>query len=411
MADGMFLNPLAARQAAMQAGMISPQQLSQQGLLQQITGTMANAGTMIGGGVGGLFGAEYAPERQARITQEVMQQAGRFASPLTQAQEAYKLFQQQGMTGQAQEMMKRIQELQQQEQKAMLTGVQLQREQASLAEQQAKQQRQKDFMKEVSELPANASNEQLRGIAIKFGDPTTIIADITRQEAAQYRKETAAEAAQLRKEQTIEAARIRAEAAKEAARIRAESRNDALTMQQAYKMANMPKDVAEALAGNVSLSSKINRFDNLLVMLEGKKDATGKVIEEPSVNFNPVSRLKSWSMSKVGNPDQNALNIATIRKAVNSMVNEILMAAKGVQTEGDAQRAKQILVDVNEMDSNEGMANAIRELMQIQRDVLAKNNAYVAARGYGDVVPKGVSAVDVSKMSGEQLVDYYLKKD
>jgi len=114
MADGMFLNPLAARQAAMQAGMISPQQLSQQGLLQQITGTMANAGTMIGGGVGGLFGAEYAPERQARITQEVMQQAGRFASPLAQAQEAYKLFQQQGMTGQAQEMMKRIQELQQQ---------------------------------------------------------------------------------------------------------------------------------------------------------------------------------------------------------------------------------------------------------------------------------------------------------
>jgi len=77
MADGMFLNPLAARQAAMQAGMISPQQLSQQGLLQQITGTMANAGTMIGGGVGGLFGAQYGAELEnaARLQEYEKQRA------------------------------------------------------------------------------------------------------------------------------------------------------------------------------------------------------------------------------------------------------------------------------------------------------------------------------------------------
>ena len=90
MADGMFLNPLAARQAAMQAGMISPQQLSQQGLLQQITGTMANAGTMIGGGVGGLFGAQYGSELEnaARLQEYEKQRA---AEAFKQQQEqAYK---------------------------------------------------------------------------------------------------------------------------------------------------------------------------------------------------------------------------------------------------------------------------------------------------------------------------------
>jgi hypothetical protein len=114
MADGMFMTPQMARQAAIQAGMISPQQMGSQGLLQQVISTMANAGTGVGAGIGGLFGAEYAPERQARMTQEVLQAAGRYSDPVVQAKEAYKLFQAQGMPMQAQAMMERAMTLEQQ---------------------------------------------------------------------------------------------------------------------------------------------------------------------------------------------------------------------------------------------------------------------------------------------------------
>jgi hypothetical protein len=112
MADGMFMTPQMARQAAIQAGMISPQQMGSQGLLQQVISTMANAGTGVGAGIGGLFGAEYAPERQARMTQEVMQAAGqKYASPAAQAQEASRLFSSMNMPMQAQAMQERYMKL------------------------------------------------------------------------------------------------------------------------------------------------------------------------------------------------------------------------------------------------------------------------------------------------------------
>jgi hypothetical protein len=112
MADGMFMTPQMARQAAIQAGMISPQQMGSQGLLQQVISTMANAGTGVGAGIGGLFGAEYAPERQARMTQEVLQAAGqKYASPAAQAQEAARLFSSMNMPMQAQAMQERYMKL------------------------------------------------------------------------------------------------------------------------------------------------------------------------------------------------------------------------------------------------------------------------------------------------------------
>lgn len=87
MADGLFLTPEMARQAAMERGMLSSAQMAQLPLLDQVAAMGGNAGTMIGSSLGGLFGGRSAfeLENEARM-QEYQQQKAAEAEKLRQEQ-------------------------------------------------------------------------------------------------------------------------------------------------------------------------------------------------------------------------------------------------------------------------------------------------------------------------------------
>lgn len=74
MATGLFdmVTPQQAQQAYLDQFTTSPQQMGQQGLLQQVVSQMGNAGAGIGAGVGRLFGGMSPQEAEAQRVQGIM---------------------------------------------------------------------------------------------------------------------------------------------------------------------------------------------------------------------------------------------------------------------------------------------------------------------------------------------------
>ena len=107
---GLFgkVNPQQIRNDALDRSMISPAQMSQQGLLEQVVSMGRNAGTMLGYGGGRMLGGKVAGE----VTQQIMAEAAKGANPLAQAKIAYELFAANGMGREAQVAMERVAELQ-----------------------------------------------------------------------------------------------------------------------------------------------------------------------------------------------------------------------------------------------------------------------------------------------------------
>ena len=75
---GLFgnLNPQQIRNDALDRSMISPAQMSQQGLLQQVVSMGRNAGTMLGYGGGRMLGGNVAGETEAQYLDEAIKAGG-----------------------------------------------------------------------------------------------------------------------------------------------------------------------------------------------------------------------------------------------------------------------------------------------------------------------------------------------
>ena len=63
------------------------------------------------------------------------------------------------------------------------------------------------------------------------------------------------------------------------------------------------------------------------------------LIEDGALNLGPVANVIGAARNNIGFSDANSINQATFRADLESWRNQILMLHKGVQTEGDAQRA------------------------------------------------------------------------
>jgi len=94
---GMTKSPEQYRQESIQGMRVSPAQMGQQSLNQQLISQMSNVGANIGSLAGGMMGGQ--TQQQAKDTQvkEVIQSVSNIASPLGQAQAAYQLFTDKGM--------------------------------------------------------------------------------------------------------------------------------------------------------------------------------------------------------------------------------------------------------------------------------------------------------------------------
>jgi len=73
-------------------------------------------------------------------------------------------------------------------------------------------------------------------------------------------------------------------------------------------------------------------------------DAIGKQLDSGELNLGPVSNVLSGAANFIGRSDQQTRNYASFRANLEKLRNDSLRLNKGVQTEGDAQRAWQELM-------------------------------------------------------------------
>lgn len=99
--------------------------------------------------------------------------------------------------------------------------------------------------------------------------------------------------------------------------------------------------------------------------------------KNPQVTFGPSSTLGAGVSNLVGAPTDNALKQAELRRFVAREANAILMAAKGTQTEGDAQRAYDMIMSGLDKNSNAGVEGALKDLKDMKVNTVKGLQTYV----------------------------------
>jgi hypothetical protein len=130
------------------------------------------------------------------------------------------------------------------------------------------------------------------------------------------------------------------------------------------KVSNAEQSISSLSAGNAEIDSWL-----------GKVDPTAK--GGPKVTFGPTSTLGAGISNLVGSPTTNALEQGKLRRFVAREANAILMAAKGTQTEGDAQRAYDMIMSGLDKNSNEGVYSALEDLKAMKQNTVKGLETYV----------------------------------
>lgn len=96
-------------------------------------------------------------------------------------------------------------------------------------------------------------------------------------------------------------------------------------------------------------------------------------VKQGNLNFSPEALAGAKARSLIGQSNANDLAIGRFKTTINESVNNILMQAKGTQTEGDAKRAAQIIA-ANPIVDNQSAMQALNTLAIAQRNIRTSLN-------------------------------------
>ena len=291
---------------------------------------------------------------------------------------------------------KAMQEAQLNQAKIGQEQAQMQQYQAQTAIKQQEVAKEEQLRSAVAALPANATDDEYLDVVRKFAPAKDVMNVIEKKQLANEARQAKTEDLQLRLEEETKRARERNETLLEQARLQGANARDLATMRInsnesiAVMDANnkraiaelkgattaaakgAPKDVAEAesvLAGVDFTISQISKAKDLL--------DTGKAVF--SLKQNAIARGSLAS----GNPTANALAQNEVKRQVREGVNQILVAAKGTQTEGDAKRAQEMYLAAENANSTEAWKDAMSALLKAQEKVKSEKKTYIKSRGFG----------------------------
>ena len=127
------------------------------------------------------------------------------------------------------------------------------------------------------------------------------------------------------------------------------------------KVSSAEQNIENLSTGNAEIDSWIKKVDPA----------------KPQVTFGPGSSLAAGVSNVAGKPTDNALAQAQLRRFVAREANAILVAAKGTQTEGDAQRAYDMIMSGLDKNSNEGVQGALEDLKTMKQNTVKGLSTYV----------------------------------
>jgi hypothetical protein len=213
---------------------------------------------------------------------------------------------------------------------------------------------------QLSTLGPNATEEQIRGVLVQYGDPDKVLAALTTAATRAEDRAARADAAKLAADARTDAAKLANDAKIEAARLQAEARVDAAReagatrLQIAQLQAQNKRDLAAlatSLKGPKVLSSALQKeedkelelVDSLTARSESLQPALASLTPDPvtkksPLSLGPISNLRYQAQNAAGNSTPESRAYAQLQRSVQEATNLKTDAAKGVQTDRDVLR-------------------------------------------------------------------------
>jgi hypothetical protein len=357
-------------------------QLAQLTPFQQANFAIGRGANMLGGAIGGALGGQD-PELQ-RIS--MRQQIARQLNPNDPAsiEQAIAALSQGGDPQGAMMLQGEYRKLQ--ESNALVgqrTAAQL-ASQAQASKIQLGVEQENKLRGELSNLGPNATEEQIRGVLVKYGDPDKVLTALTTAATRAEDRAARADAAKLANDARIEAARIAADARLEAAR-----QAGATQLQIAQLKTQNSRDLAAlaaSLKGPKVLPSALQKeedkdlelVDSLKLRTETLQPAVTSLTVDPRTNkapleLGPLKNTRYQAQNASGNSTDESRAFAALQRAVQEATNLKTDAAKGVQTDKD------VLRFANELTAAFGKFDTKTTLDALNNFVTATNKARTSA--------------------------------
>ena len=328
-----------ARQRAMQLARLDP--------LEQASYGAARAGQQLGGAFASAMGVE---DPQMRLISQRNALARQFdvSTPEGLAQYGQAL-QQGGDTAGALEAIAMSRKM---TQEMARTGQLQAAQRASLATAQKTElsiEQENKLRNELSQLPPDATQEQVLGVITKYGSPDKILAVLqgtadkaaanqARIDAANTANQARIDAAKVAADAKIEAAKLAGATALQIAQLRADSARE---LRQLTTSLKGPKTLAPSLQKEED--KELELVDSLAARETSLAPAIASLTIDPKtgkppLDLGPLNNAKYLAQNASGNSSVESRNFAALQRSIQEATNLKTDAAKGVQTDKDVLR-------------------------------------------------------------------------
>lgn len=329
-------------------------------------------------GIGGLLGAQDPELQKARTLQSLM--SGADTTTFEGQSDLARKLAQAGFAAQAMQVADSAQALRTKQAQATKAEVGLKREE--------------DYRKALADLPANATEDDIKKVVMKFGDADkllTVLSNSADRAAnrenqllmARERAEASIKAAQERADAMLQAARERGATQQQIAQMEIESRNRIAQLQAEARvqLAQLTAALKQDKPADVDDKSATRIGQNVIFE---KLAADGKtIIDQIDQNKGAftLSGRGEAALKSVFSPNDPVVKARSdVDAYLNKARNAYLLAAKGTQTEGDAQRAWQEFAGSLDFSSAEGAKRSVERIRTELQTQKQANEAYLRSR-------------------------------
>lgn len=160
---------------------------------------------------------------------------------------------------------------------------------------------------------------------------------------------------------------------------------DFITEQEKAKKAE--KKSENKLTGTLQ-NSEGDDIDAIVSLDNINKDANyyDGLIENKKLEFGVMDTAGDWYKGVTGNQGEEEINSSNFNTFIQKLANDSLKLAKGVQTEGDAQRVKKELLDAYDSNNSKVIQDKLRKIIQFNQRSMELRKKQISIRRDGQNV-------------------------
>jgi hypothetical protein len=210
-----------------------------------------------------------------------------------------------------------------------------------------------ELRNQLAALPETATNEDFLRVARRFGNPDTIIKSIETSQTARAKADADAE---LKREKLAQEERLKM--------IGLGLQRELLDFRRSQAADKTEKKPTPTATDR----NRLAVARDTVIQTQGTIDQIDKyaqMIEDGDLSFSFFGNLASSGRVAAGVARDTDVNKQDFNRFVLGAANALLLQAKGTQTEGDAQRARDQVVDALAKNDNKTVKSALTELRSV----------------------------------------------